>query len=134
MKGGRTGHSTESHRSNALPQWSPPMKGGRTVAAAVMTAPGAGAAMELAYERRGEPRRRPPAFFLRSCRWSPPMKGGRTCTAITSGAKPVEPQWSPPMKGGRTRRSCGCPWGEVGAAMEPAYERRENQRGRARDE
>ena len=53
------------------------------------------------------------------------MKGGRTSEEGPGMSDLDQPQWSPPMKGGRT---CAAPveGTDVGAAMEPAYERREN--------
>ena len=58
--------------------------------------------------------------------WSPPMKGGRTRRARDSPVLRDGPQWSPPMKGGRTGRRDVGPAHCIRAAMEPAYERREN--------
>ena len=102
MKGGRTHISCGGRELTPEPQWSPPMKGGRTYSAVLVF----------------------PACVVPQ--WSPPMKGGRTSPMGRTAAVAITPQWSPPMKGGRTDQVPGRRGPGVDAAMEPAYERREN--------
>src|SRR5579875_2331693 len=57
------------------------------------------------------------------------MNGGSTEDAFIGMECICEPQWSPPMNGGSTRGERGIPGRGREAAMEPADERREHQKG-----
>ena len=87
------------------PQWSPPLKGGSTDTT-------------LMYDSTVAPPQ-----------WSPPLKGGSTERGESDPRILLGPQWSPPLKGGSTERAGIGPPYPAWAAMEPAVERREHNRG-----
>ena len=85
------------------------------------------AAMEPADQRRDDPRTAcSTSSGRRQPQWSPPASGGTTTPYMNEWSVARPPQWSPPTNGGTTRGPCVAQMVHEVAAMEPAYQRRDD--------